>query len=369
MRAIHRKMAGNSFGQLFKISSFGESHGPAIGGMIDGCPAGVVFDKDFLRSQMLRRKPGQSDVSTSRSEFDDVEILSGVFEGKTTGSPIGFIIRNNDQRSSDYDQLKDVFRPGHADQTWTEKFGFRDYRGGGRASARETAVRVAGGAIAQMVLNQMSDIKIRAFVSQIHDIALNLPYHQLDLSEAEKNIVRCPDQVVAQQMIDRIAQKKEEGDSVGGTISCVISGVPIGLGEPVFDKLPALLAHAMMSINATKGFEIGDGFDTVEKTGNQSNDTWSEKDGVASSNSNHAGGVSGGISNGQDIYFNLAFKAPSSIAKSQRALNSKGEVIDLEIEGRHDPCVVPRAVPIVEAMGALVLADLILIRRTNKIGL
>jgi chorismate synthase len=360
-------MAGNSFGQLFKISSFGESHGPAIGGMIDGCPAGVIFDMDFLRLQMSRRKPGQSEISTPRAEDDEVEILSGVFNGKTTGSPIGFIIRNKDQHSKDYDQLKEVFRPGHADQTWTEKFGFRDYRGGGRASARETAVRVAGGAIAQMFLKQISEIKIQAYVSQIHDISLDKSYSELDLNEAEKNAVRCPDPSIAQKMIDCIAQKKEEGNSVGGMITCIISGVPIGIGEPVFDKLPALLAHAMMSINATKGFEIGDGFRSAQKTGSESNDAWTKKDGAAIPASNHAGGVAGGISNGQDIYFNVAFKPASSIARSQDALNRDGDVTSLEIEGRHDPCVVPRAVPIVEAMSALVLADLLLIRRTNKI--
>ncbi|MDZ4750528.1 MAG: chorismate synthase [Flavobacteriales bacterium] len=356
-------MAGNTFGQLFRITTFGESHGAAIGGVVDGCPAGIEFDEVLLIREMQRRRPGQSQIVSPRNEDDIVQILSGIFEGKTTGTPIGFTIQNKDQKSVDYEKYKDVFRPGHADHTWNEKFGTRDHRGGGRASARETSARVAAGAIAKMFLNKTSQIKIHAFVSDIHDIHLDRNYNLYDLSLSETNVVRCPDPTLAQKMIGLIEETRAQKNSLGGIITCIASGLSVGLGEPVFDKLPAVLAHAMMSINAVKGFEMGEGFASAAMKGTEMNDQWSD-DGKLTSN--HAGGVSGGISNGQDLVFRIAFKPTSSISSLQSALTASGEVTQIGIEGRHDPCVVPRAVPIVEAMCAIVLADFLLLTKTNQ---
>ena len=317
---------------------------------MDGCPAGIDFDEAFVQSELDRRRPGQSEITTQRKESDRVEIFSGVFEGKTLGTPIGFLLRNEDHQSEDYDALKDVYRPGHADEVWMKKFGIRDHRGGGRSSARETASRVVGGAIAKLFL-QNSGVKIQAFVSSIKDIAVNLPYSSLDLSQTENNIVRCPDEAIAKKMIALIEEIRNNGDSVGGIISCVCSGIPAGLGEPVFDKLHAVLGHAMLSINAVKGFELEDGFESTHRYGSENNPLPS--------------GISGGISNGNDIVFHVAFKPVSTIAKSQKAKNVQGEEVTLEAKGRHDPCVVPRAVPIVEAMAALVIADMELLRRSS----
>lgn len=342
----------SSFGRIFKLTTFGESHGVAIGGVLDGCPAGVDIDEGFIQAELDRRRPGQSDITTQRKESDRVEILSGVFNGKSLGTPIGFLLRNEDHRSEDYDALKDVYRPGHADEVWDKKFGFRDHRGGGRSSARETASRVVGGAIAKLFLKNKG-IKIQAYVSSVKDVVLNLPHTSLDLTKTEENSVRCPDRATAQLMISLINETKANGDSVGGVITCVCTGLAAGLGEPVFDKLHAVLAHAMLSINAVKGFELDDGFESTRRFGSENNTLPS--------------GVAGGISNGGDIVFHVAFKPVSTIAKKQQARNSQGEEVALEAKGRHDPCVVPRAVPIVESMAALVLADMLLLRRANQI--
>ncbi len=345
-------MAGNSFGKLFNITTFGESHGKAIGVVIDGCPAGIAIDFDFLQIEMNRRKPGQSSISTPRNEADELEIISGVFEGKTTGSPITILIHNKDTKSSDYDNLQNTFRPSHADFTYEKKYGIRDHRGGGRSSARETAARVAAGAIAKLIL-QKKNIQINAFVKQIGNIVLAKKYDEIDFSAIEKNIVRCPDETVAAQMISLIATTKENGDSIGGVVQCVVQNCPIGLGEPVFDKLQADLAKAMLSINAVKGFEYGEGFQSATMLGSEHNDSLT-KDGFAS---NHSGGILGGISNGDSIYFNVAFKPVATIAKPQQTIDKDNNEIILEAKGRHDACVVPRAVPIVEAMAAIVLVD------------
>jgi chorismate synthase len=350
-------MAGNTFGSIFKLTTFGESHGAGIGGVIDGCPAGLKIDLAHIQIELDRRKPGQSDLTTSRTESDTIEFLSGIFEGVTLGTPIAFVVRNEDQRSQDYSDLKDVFRPGHADFTTQNKFGIRDYRGGGRSSARETLARVAGGAIAKQLLNQMG-VSIHAFVSSVHQVVVPLPYTQLDLVTTYESLVRCPHAETEVKMIQRIQEAKEDKDSVGGIITCVIQGAAVGWGEPVFDKLHALLGHAMLSINAVKGFEIGDGFSSTLRKGSENNDTI---------NSNHDGGIQGGISNGKDIVLRIAFKPTSTIGKRQEALNSNGETVQLEASGRHDPCVLPRAVAIVEAMAALVIADAALLARTNKI--
>jgi chorismate synthase len=354
-------MAANTFGTLFRLTTFGESHGPAIGGIVDGCPAGIPFDQEFIQSELDRRKPGQSHITTPRTEDDQVEIISGVFNGKTTGTPIGFVIKNKDQISKDYDAIKDIYRPGHADYTYDAKYGHRDHRGSGRASARETASRVVGGAIAKMILHRMG-IDIIAYVSRVHKIETTKTYKDLNLSKIEESIIRCPDEEIAVEMINLIEFTRQEGDSLGGTITCVCKEVPAGLGEPVFDKLNATLGHAMLSINAVKGFEIGDGFSSTYKKGSEHND--SIREGAAS---NHDGGIQGGISNGKDIVFNVAFKPVSTISKSQTTTNKDGENVEFSAEGRHDPCVLPRAVPIVEAMAALVLIDALLLQNTQNI--
>lgn len=351
-------MAGNSFGNLFKLSTFGESHGEAIGGVIDGCPPGIELDLDAIRLEMERRKPGQSKIVTQRKEPDAVKFLSGIFEGKTTGTPIGFVIENTNQKSKDYSHIKNVYRPSHADYVYDQKYGHRDYRGGGRSSARETACRVVAGAIAKQVLKE---IKINAFVSSVGEIFLDKPYEVLDFNKTEDNIVRCPDEETATKMIERIKEIRKEGDTIGGTITCVIQNVPVGLGEPVFDKLHADLAKAMLSINAVKGFEYGSGFCGAKMKGSEHNDLFNE-DGTTKSNL--SGGIQGGISNGMDIYFRVAFKPVATIMKSQETIDSKGEKAEMQGKGRHDPCVVPRAVPIVEAMAALVLADFYLLNKT-----
>jgi chorismate synthase len=351
-------MAGNSFGNLFKISTFGESHGKGLGGIIDGCPPGITIDLEFIQNELNRRRPGQSKIVTQRKEPDSVEFFSGVFEGKTTGTPIGFVIYNTNQKSKDYDHIKNVYRPSHADFTYEKKYGVRDYRGGGRSSARETASRVVAGAIAKQFL---SEIKINAYTSAVGSIILDKSYQELDLSGIDSNAVRCPDQDTADQMINYISSIKKSGDTVGGIISCVIENVPIGLGEPVFDKLHAELGKAMLSINAVKGFEYGSGFKGASLQGSQHNDLFNPD---GSTITNMSGGIQGGISNGMDIYFNVAFKPVATIIQKQDALNSEGEIVEMQGKGRHDPCVVPRAVPIVEAMAALVLADAVLLNQS-----
>ncbi|WP_299485493.1 chorismate synthase [uncultured Allomuricauda sp.] len=354
-------MAGNTFGQLFKLTSFGESHGKALGGVIDGCPAGLELDIEKIQNELNRRKPGQSAIVTQRKEPDTVEFYSGIFEGKTTGTPIGFAIHNTNQKSKDYSHIKDSYRPSHADYVYDKKYGFRDYRGGGRSSARETASRVVAGAIAKQLLG---DLKINAFVSQVGDLKMETRYQDLDFSKIESNPVRCPDMEMAKKMEEYIKSIKKQGDTVGGVITCVIQNVPIGLGEPVFDKLHADLGKAMLSINAVKGFEYGSGFDGVKMKGSEHNDSYNS-DGTTTTN--RSGGIQGGISNGMDIYFNIAFKPVATVLQSYETINKEGEKVTTQGKGRHDPCVVPRAVPIVEAMAALVLADFTLLSRTNKL--
>lgn len=354
-------MAGNTFGQLFRLTSFGESHGRALGGVIDGCPAGITLDLEQIQLELDRRKPGQSAIVTQRKEPDTVEFYSGIFEGKTTGTPIGFAIHNTNQKSKDYSHIKDSYRPSHADYVYDKKYGFRDYRGGGRSSARETASRVVAGAIAKQML---SGIKINAFVSQVGEMKLEKDYQELDFSLIESNPVRCPDTEMAQKMEAYIKSIKKEGDTIGGVVTCVIQNVPIGLGEPVFDKLHATLGAAMLSINAVKGFEYGSGFDGVKMKGSKHNDAFNT-DGTTVTNL--SGGIQGGISNGMDIYFNVAFKPVATVLQAYETINKQGEKVTTQGKGRHDPCVVPRAVPIVEAMAALVLADHTLLARSNKI--
>ncbi|WP_179344934.1 chorismate synthase [Winogradskyella ursingii] len=353
-------MAGNSFGKLFKLTTYGESHGKAIGGIIDGCPAGIQLDFEAIQNEMERRKPGQSKIVTQRKEPDAVEFYSGIFEGKTTGTPIGFVIHNTNQKSKDYSHIKDVYRPSHADYTYDKKYGVRDYRGGGRSSARETACRVVAGAIAKQFL---SSIKINAFTSSVGNITVEKPYQELDLNLTESNVIRCPDSETAEKMIAKVEEVKKQGDTVGGVITCVIQNVPAGLGEPVFDKLHAELGKAMLSINAVKGFEYGSGFDGAKMLGSVHNDKFNED---GSTKTNRSGGVQGGISNGMDIYFNIAFKPVATTLQKQKTINSKGENVEMQGKGRHDPCVVPRAVPIVEAMAALVIADYKLLRRQES---
>lgn len=357
---------GNTFGRIFKITTFGESHGKGLGVIIDGCPAGLVIDEDFIRQELQRRKPGQSKITTQRKEEDEFQILSGVFDGKSTGTPIAIVILNTDQKSKDYSHIADKFRPSHADYTYFEKYGIRDYRGGGRSSARETAARVAAGAIAKMLLSQYG-ININAYVSQVGDLSLNKPYQELDFQETEKNIVRCPDPEMAEKMVDYIDEIRKSRDTVGGIVSCVASQVPPGLGEPVFDKLHADLGKAMLSINAVKGFEYGSGFQGVSMRGSEHNDLFYQEEGRVKTKTNHSGGIQGGISNGQDIYFRVAFKPVATIMQDQESLNEAGEATTVSGKGRHDPCVVPRAVPIVEAMCALVLADFLLLNRVAKL--
>lgn len=351
-------MAGNSYGTLFRVTTFGESHGEALGGIIDGCPAGIALDFDAIQNEMSRRKPGQSAIVTQRKESDEVQFLSGIFEGKTTGTPIGFVIPNTNQKLDDYSDIKDAYRPSHADYVYEKKYGIRDYRGGGRSSARETASRVVAGAIAKQLLK---DIKINAFVSSVGTIFIDKPYQELDFSKTENNPVRCPDVETAKKMEAYIRQIKKDGDTVGGTITCVIQNVPIGLGEPVFDKLHAELGKVMLSINAVKGFEYGSGFCGAQMKGSEHNDL-QHADGTTKSNL--SGGIQGGISNGMDIYFRVAFKPVATIMQKQNTLNNQGEIVEMQGKGRHDPCVVPRAVPIVEAMAAIVLADFYLINKT-----
>ena len=354
-------MAGNTYGTIFKLSTFGESHGKAIGGVIDGCPAGVELDLEAIQRDLNRRKPGQSAIVTQRKEPDEVEFFSGIFEGKTTGTPIGFAIHNTNQKSKDYSHIKDSYRPSHADYVYDEKYGIRDYRGGGRSSARETASRVVAGAIAKQFLNPLS---INAYVSAVGNIKLEADPATVDFAEIENNPVRCPDQAKATEMEAYIKQIRKEGDTIGGIVTCVIKNVPVGLGEPVFDKLHAELGKAMLSINAVKGFEYGSGFEGTSMKGSAHNDLFNT-DGTTKTN--QSGGVQGGISNGMDIYFRVAFKPVATIMQNQETINSKGDTVAMQGKGRHDPCVVPRAVPIVEAMAALVLADFKLLKRTNKI--
>ena len=351
-------MAGNSYGTVFRLTTFGESHGPALGGIIDGCPAGIRIDPEKIQRELDRRRPGQSSIVSQRKEADRVQLLSGIFEGYTTGAPIGFIIENDNQRSQDYDHLKDVYRPSHADFTYDKKYGHRDYRGGGRSSARETVSRVVGGAIARHII---PDVNIDAFVSSVGDIFIDKPYQQLDFSLTETNAVRCPDTVTAQKMEQLIREVRKDGDTVGGTITCVIKNVPAGWGEPVFDKLHAELGKAMLSINAVKGFEFGSGFCGARMRGSEHND-FLNTDGTTKSNL--SGGIQGGISNGMDIYFRVAFKPVATLMRPQPSVTTAGNDAIVEGKGRHDPCVVPRAVPIVEAMAALVLADFYLRHRS-----
>jgi len=354
----------NSYGELFRITTFGESHGPAIGVILDGCPAGVDIDEQFIQSELDRRKPGQSKITTQRKEDDTAKILSGVFEGKSTGTPIAIVIENQDQRSKDYSHIAETFRPSHADFTYDAKYGNRDYRGGGRSSARETAARVAAGAIAKLFLRHY-EIKINAFVSQVGEIKAP-HYATLDLTTTEDNIVRCPDAATAEKMIAFIDQVRLDRDTVGGIVTCVIKNTPVGLGEPVFDKLHAELGKAMLSINAVKGFEYGSGFGGVALRGSQHNDEFYQDGGRIRTKTNHSGGIQGGISNGEDIYFAVAFKPVATIMQDQQTVNKHGNETTVSGKGRHDPCVVPRAVPIVEAMAALVLADFVLRGRASK---
>jgi chorismate synthase len=359
-------MAGNTFGQLFRVTTFGESHGPGIGLIIDGCPSGVAVDLDFIQSELDRRRPGQSKIVTQRKESDIFVIQSGVFDGKTTGTPISIFIPNEDQKSKDYDHIEQVFRPSHADFTYQSKYGIRDHRGGGRSSARETAARVAAGAIAKTILNHCN-INIYAYVSQVGDIKLENKL-QVDSSLIESNIVRCPDQVTAQRMIDHIIEIRHAGDTIGGLVTCQIHGCPIGLGSPVFDKLHASLGYAMLSINAVKGFEFGSGFDSINMRGSQHNDAFVKgEDDSISTKTNYSGGIQGGISNGMPIYFNVAFKPVATIVEAQDTIDINGNAVIAEGRGRHDPCVVPRAVPIVEAMAALVMVDHVLLNKLTRI--
>ncbi len=347
----------NSLGKIFTITTFGESHGEAIGGVIDGCPAGIELDFEAIQKEMDRRKPGQSKIVTQRKEPDEVQFLSGIFEGKTTGASIGFVIKNVHQRSNDYSHIKDSYRPSHADYTYDKKYGNRDYRGGGRTSARETANWVVGGAVAKQTI---PSIKINAYTSSVGDLFLEKPYQALDFSKTETNIVRCPDEEVAEKMISKIDQIRKQGDTIGGTVTCVIQNVPVGLGEPIFDKLHAQLGKAMLSINAVKGFEYGSGFCGAKMKGSEHNDLFN-KDG--STKTNLSGGIQGGISNGMDIYFRVAFKPVATIMQKQQTIDKDGNIVEMMGKGRHDPCVVPRAVPIVEALTAMVLADFMLLNK------
>jgi len=355
----------NTFGNLFTLTSFGESHGAAIGGVVDGMPAGINIDLDFIQHELSRRRPGQSRITTQRKEADEVELLSGVFEGRSTGTPIGFIVRNTNQHSYDYDNMRGLFRPSHADYTYFEKYGIRDHRGGGRSSARITISRCVGGALAKLALRPLG-ITIQAYVSQVGDIALDRDYHHYDLSQTESNIVRCPDPETAQAMERLIMEVKNQGDTIGGVITCVIKGCPVGLGEPEFGKLNAQLGAAMLGINAVKGFEIGDGFDIVSHRGSEVNDIFVNDNGHITTTSNHSGGIQGGISNGQDICFRVAFKPVATLLREQPTVNLQGQPTTITARGRHDPCVVPRAVPIVESMAAMVILDYWLVNKTVR---
>ena len=353
----------NTFGTIFRLTTFGESHGEAIGGVVDGMPPGIDIDMAFIQSELNRRRPGQSRITTSRQEPDQVELLSGVFEGKSTGCPIGFIVRNQNQHSQDYENMRCLFRPSHADYTYHEKYGFRDHRGGGRSSARITISRCVGGALAKLVLRQKG-ISIQAYTSQVGSIALDRDYHRYDLSLTETNAVRCPDPEKAAEMEELISRMKTEGDTIGGIITCVIKGCPAGLGEPEFGKLHTALGAAMLSINAVKGFEYGEGFSGVTARGSEQNDIFVSTDNGITTASNHSGGILGGISNGQDIYFRVAFKPVATILQEQQTTDLEGNPTTFTARGRHDPCVLPRAVPVVEAMAAMTILDHYLLRNS-----
>lgn len=355
----------NTFGNLFRLTTFGESHGEAVGGVIDGCPAGIGIDAEFIQRELSRRRPGQSKITTDRNEADRVELLSGVFEGKSTGCPIGFMVRNTNQHSKDYDNMRLLFRPSHADYTYYNKYGIRDHRGGGRTSARITISRCVGGAVAKLALNQ-SGITINAYTSQVGDIALDKDYRKYDLSKTEQNIVRCPDEDKAQQMEELITRVKAEGDTIGGTITCVIKGCPVGLGEPEFDKLNAALGGAMLGINAVKGVEFGMGFDFACHRGSEVNDIFTTENGRITTLTNNSGGIQGGISNGQDIYLRIVFKPVATLLREQQTVDVNGQPTTLNAKGRHDPCVLPRAVPIVEAMAAMTVLDFLLLQKAVK---
>lgn len=354
----------NTFGNIFTLTTFGESHGAAVGGVVDGMPAGIDIDPDFIQSELNRRRPGQSHITTSRNEADKVELLSGVFEGKSTGCPIGFLVRNTNQHSGDYDNLKDLFRPSHADYTYYNKYGIRDHRGGGRSSARITISRCVGGALAKLALKKLG-IAVRAYTSQVGNIQLENDYTRYDLSQTESNIVRCPDQQKAKEMESLIASVKESGDTIGGTITCVVSGCPAGLGEPEFDKLHAVLGYAMLGINAVKGIEFGCGFSGCERRGSEMNDIFCVENGKVQTRSNNSGGIQGGISNGNDIYFRIAFKPVATILSEQETIDIYGNRVAFKAQGRHDPCVLPRAVPVVEAMAAMVILDYFLLNKST----
>ncbi|MCQ2234171.1 MAG: chorismate synthase [Paludibacteraceae bacterium] len=356
----------NTFGNIFRLTTYGESHGAAVGGIIDGCPAGMPLDVDFIQSELDRRRPGQSAITTGRNEGDKVEILSGVYEGRCTGTPLAFEVRNTNQHSNDYDEMKSVFRPSHADYTYTAKYGFRDHRGGGRSSARETISRVVGGAVAKLALKQLG-VTVQAYTSQVGDLFLDKNYMDLDLNLTETNAVRCPDIEMAAKMEELIKAVKQDGDTIGGVITCVAKGVPVGWGEPAFGKLHAMLGSAMLSINACKGFEYGMGFAGVGQRGSQVNDIFVNKNGRIATTTNYSGGIQGGISNGEDIYFRCAFKPIATLLRQQPTVDLNGNEASIKARGRHDPCVLPRAVPIVEAMAAMTLLDACLMAKTNKI--
>lgn len=355
----------NTFGHLFRLTTFGESHGAAVGGVVDGMPAGIAVDLDFIQSELDRRRPGQSALTTARNERDRVEILSGTFEGRTTGCPIGFIVRNENQHSADYENMRHLFRPSHADYTWQTKYGVRDFRGGGRTSARETIARVVGGAFAKLALRHAS-ITVEAYTEQVGDIALSGTYADYDLALRETNPVRCPDPETAERMAQLISEVKAEGDTIGGVVSCVVKGCPVGLGEPVFNKLHAELGAAMLSINAVKGFEYGCGFRGVAQRGSEHNDVFApDGHGGIHTLTNRSGGIQGGLSNGEDIYFRVAFKPVATLLREQQTVTDQGEPTTLKARGRHDPCVLPRAVPIVEAMAAMVILDNYMLNNTR----
>ncbi len=359
-------MSSNSFGQLLKLTTYGESHGTSIGGILDGFPSGIKINTQFIQQQLTRRRPGQSKITTSRNELDKIIFLSGIYDNKSTGTPIAFSVQNSNQRSSDYSDIAQNYRPSHADFTYDQKFGFRDFRGGGRSSARTTISQVVGGSLAQHILWK-EKIEIYAYTSSVGNIELKTPYSELDLSQIENNIIRCPDEKIAKNMISYIETIKAEGDTVGGTITCVIKNIPIGLGEPVFEKLNARLGFAMLGINAVKGFEIGSGFNGTVLKGSEHNDIFYKQNNDIKTRTNFSGGIQGGISNGQDIYFKVAFKPVATILKKQETINKQLESSTINPKGRHDPCVVPRAIPIVEAMAALVVADFYLINKSRKL--
>ena len=356
----------NTFGHLFTLTTFGESHGEAVGGVVDGMPAGIDIDMEFIQHELDRRKPGQSRITTSRKEDDEVRLLSGIFEGKSTGAPIGFVVFNRNQHSKDYDNMRNIFRPSHADYTYTQKYGLRDHRGGGRSSARITISRCVAGALAKLALRQLG-VSIQAYTMQVGPIRLDRDYRRYDLSKTEDNLVRCPDPEKAQQMEELIAEVKKAGDTIGGVIACVVKGCPVGLGEPEFDKLHAQLGGAMLTINAVKGFQYGEGFDGLTDRGSQQNDVFVNDNGRISTATNHSGGIQGGISNGQDIYFRVAFKPVATILMEQNTVDMDGNPTTLNVRGRHDSCVLPRAVPIVEAMAAMVLLDNFLLNKTIRL--